>query len=278
VFSPANLGGLKKNENLKHVEIKPVIKSETLTSPEASVKALSENERVEIKSVVKSEALTLTEVLIKAPPKVERLVDVICFACDKVFQNKKGLATQDWCSDECKIERRKIISQLAHKARQERKRILAASLSDLKCAYCNGQLFTIVDKFFCSVRCSQLWKADNSNQAKVKTSDQESDLSKGLTAPIEILEAHISQTYLPSKEKKFTPRTTTVDERKVREHAAKRDEFDFRCPNPGKKTYRTMEEAYNFIDFAHPEDNFIRPYTCRCGAIHIGHGTPRKTS
>lgn len=69
----------------------------------------------------------------------------------------------------------------------------------------------------------------------------------------------------------FKPRTTNIDLRKVKAHQAKEDEFDFRCPEPQKKTYRTDAEARTFIEQFHPDDPYIRPYKCRCGAIHIGH-------
>tara|TARA_B100001146_G_scaffold101880_1_gene90244 strand:+ start:1029 stop:1592 length:564 start_codon:yes stop_codon:yes gene_type:complete len=81
------------------------------------------------------------------------------------------------------------------------------------------------------------------------------------------------------KEKKqgngFKPRTTDIDLRKVKAHQAKKDEFDFRCPEPQKKTYRTEDEAKTFISEHHPDDPYIRPYKCRCGAIHIGHSYSR---
>lgn len=43
------------------------------------------------------------------------------------------------------------------------------------------------------------------------------------------------------------------------------------CPNPEKKTYVTQELAQRFIKDTHPDDPFLRPYRCECGALHIGH-------
>lgn len=43
------------------------------------------------------------------------------------------------------------------------------------------------------------------------------------------------------------------------------------CPNPEKKTYVTQELAQQFIKETHPDDPFLRPYRCECGALHIGH-------
>lgn len=46
------------------------------------------------------------------------------------------------------------------------------------------------------------------------------------------------------------------------------------CPTPRKRTYASMTEATDHIaqDFRHDKD--LRPYVCRCGAIHIGHPFP----
>lgn len=43
------------------------------------------------------------------------------------------------------------------------------------------------------------------------------------------------------------------------------------CPNPEKKTYVTQKLAQDFINEVHPDDPFLRPYRCECGALHIGH-------
>lgn len=75
----------------------------------------------------------------------------------------------------------------------------------------------------------------------------------------------------------FKERVTQEDLRKVKEHQAQKDFQDFLCPNPFKKTYRTVEEAENFIQENHAEEKDMHPYTCRCGGIHIGHDGQSKS-
>lgn len=81
----------------------------------------------------------------------------------------------------------------------------------------------------------------------------------------------LTNSYVPVVEKKFQPRITDKDLRAVRQREPQHDAFDFLCPTPVKKVYRTQEEAEAFIKDAHPNDEYIHPYPCRCGAIHIGH-------
>lgn len=43
------------------------------------------------------------------------------------------------------------------------------------------------------------------------------------------------------------------------------------CPTPFKRVYATFKLANDWIASFHADDTSIRPYTCPCGAIHIGH-------
>lgn len=62
----------------------------------------------------------------------------------------------------------------------------------------------------------------------------------------------------------------------VKDNERKINMFDVRCPNPYKKVYRTKEEALSFIQNTHDDSPRLRPYPCRCGAIHIGNNKRRK--
>lgn len=44
-----------------------------------------------------------------------------------------------------------------------------------------------------------------------------------------------------------------------------------RCPTPLKKVHVTVEKALEFIAEHHAGDSKIKPYTCGCGALHLGH-------
>ena len=44
------------------------------------------------------------------------------------------------------------------------------------------------------------------------------------------------------------------------------------CPNPYKRTYATRGLAEDFIMEVYPDDPYLKPYRCKCGALHIGHG------
>lgn len=84
-------------------------------------------------------------------------------------------------------------------------------------------------------------------------------------------EEHVTSNYMTFEKKGFVERKTVINLRKVHEKDKKEGIFDFRCPNPSKKVYRTEDEANAFISLVHSDDQFIHPYVCRCGAIHIGH-------
>lgn len=87
-------------------------------------------------------------------------------------------------------------------------------------------------------------------------------------------EKHLQNAYQPktfNTEKQFKERVTVENTRQVREREKKRNNEDFLCPNPYKKVYRTQNEAYDFIKEHHAGDKDLRPYRCRCGALHIGH-------
>lgn len=51
-----------------------------------------------------------------------------------------------------------------------------------------------------------------------------------------------------------------------------------RCPTPLKKVHVTMEKALEFIAEHHAGDSQIKPYTCGCGALHLGHLVSRDNS
>lgn len=136
---------------------------------------------------------------------------------------------------------------------------------DFTCQVCEASFVRVVEnklQVYCSPRCKSLARTER------KKAEYEKSLLK---VEIPQNEEHLAASYHAVTEKKFSPRITHEDTRTVTETQTKEDEFDVRCPHSSKKVYRTWEEAERFILEVHPLDNYIHPYTCRCGAIHIGH-------
>lgn len=52
---------------------------------------------------------------------------------------------------------------------------------------------------------------------------------------------------------------------------AKQKNVQVKCLTPLKNTFVTIQLAEEFIAANHPEDPYLRPYPCPCGALHIGH-------
>jgi hypothetical protein len=49
-----------------------------------------------------------------------------------------------------------------------------------------------------------------------------------------------------------------------------------RCPKPSKQPFASHEAAWAYVEARFPVEVGIAPYTCACGAVHIGHSKRRE--
>lgn len=188
----------------------------------------------------------------------------ICDHCEEKYVSEQE--SSKYCSRKCsqKSKRRRR----ATRAKEEEslhtdltsetptpavKEPLVNKRSLLDCQWCHHKK-ALLAKDYCSERCYQLAEMHEHQQ-----------------------EEYIDTTYRIGPKKKFTVKAITSDPNKVRDNERKRDIFDVRCPRPWKKVYRTEEEAIAFINRVHSEEKDLKPYSCRCGALHIGHPDKRNT-
>ncbi len=83
--------------------------------------------------------------------------------------------------------------------------------------------------------------------------------------------AHPPEMNQPDPTPQPSPATAVKNYRKP--STSKSEELNFRCPSPYKQSFINQQVAQDFIDTVHPYDDHLMPYTCRCGAIHIGHSS-----
>ena len=266
MVSPSDFGKKPKNPALKKIEYEHV-DFRKFAEEERLLKAASE------KSVV--------------------IVQQKCAYCGIIFDRFEENATQVTCSSACKRKYKRLqapshaaqapIIELKKFSLKTNQRLVVTQ----QCIICSASFKKYImdeEHVACSSSCRNKVKKMRLSGAMPLTEQDAIQAERDNAEVAEKLRLHeeiMATMYRDISEKKFTPRTTEENLRKVRQWQEKANEFDFLCPRPLKKVYRTWEEAEAFILEKHPDDNYIHPYICRCAAIHIGHsngyGSPRET-
>lgn len=219
------------------------------------------------------------------PEKIQRN----CSYCDDVvLVENTQLDVACYCSSRCrnkaKMERKAVRALQGEEVNGDAEYVRPSTLMNvyvMGCSHC-GQTFMSSSVLInvCSLRCASKGHFEATTSRVSYYVLFEAVVPKFIWLEIDeytqtvdyaLKEIYISIAYNITSTRSFKERVTTVDLRSVKERQPQEHIFDFRCPTPHKKVYRTLTEAEDFIDVAHPRDRFILPYVCRCSAIHIGH-------
>lgn len=175
-----------------------------------------------------------------------------CKNCGAV-ESKQSFTAKEYCSKACKNSAQRAAEPVILYVRNK---------PCLRCGATIVKIERMVNTEYCSSDCTHLAKLEARRLPQSGNPNRQQQV--------------LAESYKPVKKKKDTPKLAVVTNKyggRVQQNAKKTKVDDFLCPTPFKKAFPSIEKGDQFISEMHPGDKKMHAYPCRCGAVHIGHGS-----